>query len=64
MATGTENVLDEPDKPLRIIYGDSRDEGGPTSGYVLRLCHSSTYAAQRPSSAADLPQQSGGRPVD
>jgi hypothetical protein len=41
-ATGTEDLLDEPDESFRIFYGDSRDEGGPTSRYVLCVCHSST----------------------
>jgi hypothetical protein len=52
MATGTENVLDERDETLRIINGDSRDDRGPTYGYVLCLCHPSILHGQLSASAA------------
>ena len=47
-AHGAKDVLDEGDETLWILYGDSRDQGRPTSGYVLRFRHSRRNASVEP----------------
>lgn len=45
LAHRAKDVLDECHESLGIVDSDSRDHGGPTSGYVLR--HSQLHAAER-----------------